>query len=269
MVELARRHGLGVVRGQARHVVLGAEDPEDAARARRGGRSLRHWVDTTGMVRLSAYLVPEVGQPLLAAVDALAHSLRRNAQVKEPFEAHAADALVALLSGQGAAKVRTVLNLVVDISAYRRGHAHPGEVSAMVGGPPLTVSDIRRMAADAFIKAVIHDGVKVRRIWHQGRHLPATLRTALELGAPPSFEGATCAQLGCGRRHGLQWDHVGPVANCGPTSYDNLQPLCYPHHSEKTERDRRAGLLGPRGQRSRRRSQAPPTVSEIQSKLRE
>jgi hypothetical protein len=33
------------------------------------------------------------------------------------------------------------------------------------------------------------------------------------------------------------------VANQGPTSYKNLNPKCRPHHWEKTEQDRRAGLL--------------------------
>jgi 5-methylcytosine-specific restriction endonuclease McrA len=46
----------------------------------------------------------------------------------------------------------------------------------------------------------------------------------------------------------LEWDHVDPRANGGPTSFVNLEPLCWPHHQEKTERDRKAGLLQPVGQ---------------------
>jgi hypothetical protein len=67
--------------------------------------------------------------------------------------------------------------------------------------------------------------------------------TALELGAPPDFEGVTCAAEGCERRYGLQWDHIDPVANGGPTTFENIQPLCGHDHPEKTERDRKAGLL--------------------------
>jgi hypothetical protein len=44
----------------------------------------------------------------------------------------------------------------------------------------------------------------------------------------------------------LQWDHIDPVANGGLTSYENQQPLCLPDHIEKTERDRKAGLLNRR-----------------------
>ncbi|HEY7106206.1 MAG TPA: HNH endonuclease signature motif containing protein [Acidimicrobiia bacterium] len=48
----------------------------------------------------------------------------------------------------------------------------------------------------------------------------------------------------------MQWDHVDPVANGGPTSFANVHPLCRPHHIEKTERDRKAGKLGNRNERA-------------------
>ncbi|MBV8159731.1 MAG: HNH endonuclease, partial [Acidimicrobiia bacterium] len=67
--------------------------------------------------------------------------------------------------------------------------------------------------------------------------------TALELGGPPDFDGVRCSVAGCGRRYGLEWDHEDPVAHDGPTSFENVNAKCWPHHQEKTERDRRAGLL--------------------------
>jgi hypothetical protein len=67
------------------------------------------------------------------------------------------------------------------------------------------------------------------------------------LGAPPEFEGVTCTEIGCDRRYGLEWDHVDPCANGGETSLANLKPECKPHHWDKTERDRKAGLLGGAG----------------------
>lgn len=106
---------------------------------------------------------------------------------------------------------------------------------------PVTVA--RDLAEDAFVKAVTHDGVRIDTVAHLGRHTPAELRTALELGDLPGFEGTSCTEAGCGRRHGLEWDHVDPLANGGQTSFDNLVPRCWPHHRAKTERDREAGLL--------------------------
>ena len=57
---------------------------------------------------------------------------------------------------------------------------------------------------------------------HYGRSIPAELRTALELGDPERLDGAVCVEDGCDRRYGLEWDHDDPVANDGPTSYENL-----------------------------------------------
>src|SRR5205807_10541259 len=96
---------------------------------------------------------------------------------------------------------------------------------------------------------VLHDWVKTATVAPVGRHIPAELRTALEIGSPPDLDGVTCVEPGCGRRYGLEWDHVDPVANRGPTSRTNLEPRCWPHHQDKTERDRRAGLLEGRGAR--------------------
>ena len=101
----------------------------------------------------------------------------------------------------------------------------------------------RELAKDAFLKVVLHDGMNIHTVVHFGRRRPAELNTALELGAPPDFDGVTCAEVGCDRRYGLEWDHVDPVANDGPTSAENLQPRCWPDHRDKTARDRAAGLL--------------------------
>jgi hypothetical protein len=153
--------------------------------------------------------------------------------------------------GKGRSR-RPDLVIVVDVMAYRRGHAHPGEVSHIIGGGPIPVRFARDLARDAFLKVVVHDGVNIHTVAHFGRYRPAELDTALALGAPPDFDGVTCAEVGCDRRYGLQWDHQDPVANHGPTSAANLQPLCYDHHTEKTKRDRKAGRL--RGRKER----APP-----------
>lgn len=149
-----------------------------------------------------------------------------------------------LLEGRAAARNRGAdLVLVCDLNAYRRGETRPGEVSQIVGGGPLPVSVVRQLAADAFLKAVLHDGKQIHTVAHFGRHIPAELRTALELGPLPTLDGSRCVEEACDRRYGLEWDHVDPVANGGPTSYANLKPRCWPHHQAKTERDREAGLL--------------------------
>jgi hypothetical protein len=171
----------------------------------------------------------------------------------------AAQAFVRMVeNGGGKGKAnRADLVIVCDLGAYRRGHAHEGEPCHIVGGGPIPVSLARELGRDAFLKAVLHDGTDIHTIAHFGRRYPAVLRTALELGGPPDFNGNVCAALGCGRRYHLQRDHIDPVANGGLTSYVNNQLLCPPDHRIKTERDRKAGLL----RRKKPRGRGPDSTS--------
>jgi hypothetical protein len=163
---------------------------------------------------------------------------------RERFDAYAADALVAMASGEGPARSwRADLVIVCDLFAWRRGHSHAGEVCQVIGGGPVPVEIARELGKDAFLKAVLHDGVAIHTVKHFGRHFPAELRTALDLGPMPAFTGAQCTD--CGSRLGLEYDHVNPVANKGETSYDNIKARCWEDHKAKTDRDRQAGLLGP------------------------
>ena len=248
LVGLAKSAGLGAVRDQARKVVLGAVPAEELAARQHQARYFRHWRDGDGMVRFAGALPPSAGVGLMAHIDAEANRLRRAAGPHhDSFEAHGADAVVALVEGKAkAAGPRLNVNVVIDLLAYRRGHVLAGEQCHIIGGGPVPVSWVRQVLGDAFVKAVLHDGAQVRKVAHFGRHIKAELRTALELGSTPGFEGLKCSVPGCERRYGLEWDHVVPLNANGPTSYDNLQPRCQVHHWEKTERDRQAGLLAPR-----------------------
>ena len=249
LVGLAKTSGLGVLRDEVRQRCLKARPAEDLAAAQHRARYFRHWRDELGMVRLSGALPPSVGIGIVNRIEAEAARLRRAAGPggrQDSFEAHAADALARMLQGQGKGpSPRADLVVVVDLAAYRRGHAHPAETCHIVGGGPVSVDFARDIAQDAFLKALTHDGVRIETVAHFGRHIPAELRTALELGQPPGFDGVSCAEPGCNRRYGLEWDHVDPVAHNGPTSYDNLRPRCKPHHWHKTEQDRQAGLFEP------------------------
>jgi hypothetical protein len=111
------------------------------------------------------------------------------------------------------------------------------------------VSVARQIAGMAFIKGGLHNGETIEQVVHYrpDRYRTAELRTALGLGDPPLFPGVACAD--CGARYGIQWDHTDPVNHGGPTSYHNVQPLCYPCHAAKTKRDRAAGLLTPQRDR--------------------
>lgn len=255
LLAVAKGGSLKTLRDTSRKRRLGAIDPEDLHRRQHAARSFSHWLDDElGMVGFKGLLPPEVGLPFVNRLDTETDRLRSEAKrdrhqegpgASESRYAYAADALMKLVAGGGKGKAHSAdLVIVVDLRAYRRGHAYPGEPVHLVGGGPVPVSVVKKLAEDAFLKAAIHDGTRIDTVVHFGRHIKAEVRTALELGAPPDFDGVTCAAAGCDRRYHTEWDHKDPKANWGPTTFDNLQALCYPHHQEKTTRDREAGLLG-------------------------
>ena len=257
LLALARRSSLTALRDEARRRRLASFDPEELHRRQHRARSWRHWRDDTGMVQMHGALPPEVGVPIVNRLEAETDRIRRAARregSEEPPPAHMADAMVSLISGTGGASARgTDLVVVCDLRAWRRDRAEADEVCHILGGGPLPVSVAKELCGDAFVKAVVHDGVRIHTVAHLGRYIPAELRSALELGAPPGFEGVSCVEEGCGRRYGLEWDHVNPLANGGQTCLDNLESRCWPHHRAKTERDRQAGRLG-----SARGARPPP-----------
>jgi hypothetical protein len=252
-LEVATTTGFAGLREEARRVRLGVMDREDLHRERHRVRSVQHWVDEWGMVAGRFRLPPVVGVPFVNRLDAETDRVRRAARRdgnSEPRDAHAADAFVSMTAGIGKGKsTRADVVFVCSLEAYRRGATEGDELCHVIGAGPVPVSVVRdAVADDAFVKAVMLRGVKIDTVAHFGRRMSAELRTALELGPPPTFDGAVCSEDGCDRRHDLEWDHDDPVANGGVSSYENLKPRCKPDHWDKTERDRKAGLLdGNRG----------------------
>jgi hypothetical protein len=266
LLPVAQASDLSSLREQAREHRQAHTDPADLRRRQLAAREFRHWRDRLGMVRFTGALPPESGLPLIQRIEVAALRARRAARAagEEPpsFQALAADALAGLIpggDGSGTSAVRADLVLVCDLFAWRRGHTHPGEICQIIGGGAIPVDVAKEYAGDAFVKAVLHDGVNIHTVKHFGRHLPAAVRTALDLGPVPRFTGRACVD--CGRRWGLEYDHVNPVANQGPTEYANLEARCWPDHQAKTERDRRAGLLGPHA-RPAPGSRRPPTPAQ-------
>ena len=240
MVETAKTEGLRKTKEKGRARRLAAIDPSDLDRQQRATRFHRHWKDELGMIRYSGAMMPTEGAAFTSRLDAETDREFRKAYKAgrvESRDAYAADAFARLVSGEGkGSSLRADVVFVCDVTS---GAAH------IVGGGPVPMSTVRAAARGAFMKAVLHDGVKVDTIVHYGRKTPpAHLRTVLELGDPPAFNGATCVD--CGREFRVEWDHDDPVANGGPTCRSNVKPRCHDCHAVKTERDRDAGLLGPR-----------------------
>jgi hypothetical protein len=255
LLALAKSSSLGAVRDAARKKRLAAIPANELRERQRAARRLSFWRDELGMLSFRGSALPEVGVAFTTRLERIADRLWREAQREgrdESREALLADAFAELISAEGSAtRGATDVVVVVDVNALRRGSAKADEPCHVIGGGPIPVDLARELSKDAFLKAVIHDGVAIHTVAHFGRRRPAALDTALMLGGAPIFEGVACVEDGCERRYGLQWDHIDPVANGGLTSLTNLQAECTPHHKRKTERDRSAGLLaGAAGARS-------------------
>ena len=130
----------------------------------------------------------------------------------------------------------------IDHTALVRGHTVPGEVCEIAGVGPISVATARELARDAFLTAVVTDGIDVRTVAHLGRAATAHQRTALEA------RGIHCAVPGCGVVHHLQIDHVDGWTLTRRTQLDQLDWLCRFHHRQKTHHSYH--LAGPPGQRT-------------------
>ena len=249
LLATARSGDLSQLREHAREHRQATTNPGDLRKRQLSLREFRHWQDRDGMVRFTGALPPESGLPFVRLIDKTALELRRAAKVAngttERFEAYAADAFASMLSSADSGRPgRTPVELVIvcDLNAWRRGKTLPGEPCHILGGGPIPVELAKELARDPFLKAVLHDGKNIHTVRHFGRHIPAVLRTALDLGSPPKFGGRRC--VGCGKTFRLQGDHANPLANGGATERSNIQDLCYQCQRTKTEEDRKAGRLG-------------------------
>jgi HNH endonuclease len=116
----------------------------------------------------------------------------------------------------------------VDADALERGYTEPGELCEIDNQGPIPVALARQMAVDSFRRYVFHRAGDIRAVSHIGRTINQVLRTALV------FRDTTCVVPGCRESKGLEFDHIIPVAEDGPTELDNLALLCHHHHFLKT-----------------------------------
>jgi hypothetical protein len=118
---------------------------------------------------------------------------------------------------------------LVDLPAIKRGQIHPGETCEIAGIGPVSLATMRSLMPDAFLAAVIHDGVDVHTVAHLGRQVTAHQRTALQ-----AMHAATCAVIDCNQTIAIELDHRDEWAKTHQTHLPDLDPLCPYHHSLKT-----------------------------------
>ena len=221
-------------------------------------RRCRTFTDSDGAFRLDALLTPEAGASLLSALQIQADRFfeqSRKSGMFEPSDAYRADALLALVTGQGipgpkpssaaaedgaapaergapvgrGADPKATVHVRVDLDALRCGTVSDGELCEIPGVGPVPVEWARDLLGTALCELVITNGVDVTTIYRMGRHVPARLYSALMERDP------TCVVPGCDARLGLENDHwVTNFCDGGMVSMENIARLCNRHHRLRT-----------------------------------
>jgi hypothetical protein len=254
LVDTAERSSMRDLRAVCARTKANAH-PDAAARreAIRRSRSCRTWVDLEGAWNLSLRHLPEVGaeiEALLAPFTHARHEAARTVGTREPRDAYRADAVLDLARAsraggtatpKGARQAETKVFVHVDLATLQAGSTRPGSTCHVDGLGPVDVEHVRSLLGEAFVVALIQDGVDVRRVVHLGRRVTAHQRSALEA------RGQRCEVPGCDVTWGLEIDHVTGWALTGTTRIDDLAWICHHHHDRKTHRGYR--LTGPPGHR--------------------
>jgi 5-methylcytosine-specific restriction endonuclease McrA len=200
---------------------------DDAAHARRlhETRNARTYPGTAGHLVVHAELAPDVG------------AAARQAGTTELRAAYAADALAALVLGEGSRPSPDV-RMHLDGAVLERGYAEPGERCHLDGVGPIPVAVARAMLQDATVTVLHHDATgDITDVSSPTRTIPARVRRWVEEAYPD------CGRAGCDSRFRLEIDHIVPFAAGGATAKENLWRLCGHDHHLKTYRGWRAVRL--------------------------
>src|SRR5437763_7982346 len=208
-------------------------DEDDRYRQIHRSRRVRAWVDRHNVGRLSARMTPDELARFMNEVDRRCDDMVVDAIRGgwfESREAHRADALVDLARPDSAAPAGpdSMIHVVVDYDALMRGHTVAGEQCEIPGFGPVPVTVARRMSDDAYLKVILTKGVDVVGVVHDGKTIPAHLRSALEVRDP------TCIVPRCDVRRNLEIDHRSTFGRTRVTKLDELARLCRWHHHMKS-----------------------------------
>src|SRR5205814_9143890 len=112
----------------------------------------------------------------------------------------------------------------ISHDALVRGHTEAGETCEVAGVGSVPVDTVKAMMEDAFLAAVVTDGVDVYNVAHLGRKPTAHQRTALEA------RGKQCEVPGCGSTMSLELHHLNQWAKTYETSLRSLAWVCKRNH---------------------------------------
>jgi hypothetical protein len=252
LLGVAGSQSLQKLRDECARVRAAAEiDPRARHERIRRSRTWRRWTDAEGARCGSYRLTPDAGALLEAAaqpfIDAAIDTDRRSG-AREPFDALAADGLVAMAEaslaggqaplkargGRGRRRLRNRRELIclVDLAALQRGSLEAGETCEIPGVGPIPVAVARQVFGDALLRVVIRDGVDVKTVVHTGRTANAVQETAVL-----ARSGGRCERPRCDLVIS-EIDHITGYTKTKTTTLDDLAGLCGTCHDRKTRHER-------------------------------
>ena len=211
LVELATvtpagRLGAAIAAWAHRH-----EDHDVIEARQHDARSVTWRTEPDGTVTFTARLPPAQAGALCAVIDQ--QVTVTCAPAGASLAQQRADALVAVATG-GGGRVDAEVVIHVDQTG-----------NTLTDGTPLNDHAVAGLLPDAFVSLLLHDAVR-QPIDASPRRRTPTRRQRRVLD-----ERATeCQHPGCHARTFLQYDHIQPYTDRGPTTIDNLQRLCGPHN---------------------------------------
>ncbi len=253
LLELAGRVSARELKARCVEIMAEGEGAEQQHRRARAERSASSNVGRDAIWRMSVRLPVIDGALVDKALDHFQTQIfdaARRAGEREPFDAYRADALVAMAraamghdrgtdaDGSGehrarpprSASIRHAIVVTVPHTVFQPGGLQPGETCTVPGVGPVPRSVVERLLADdPIIKAVVTRGRDITAVATLTRSIKEDLRVAV-LAA----NDLTCAVPGCTNTRFLQLDHEMEFHKGGPTSFDNLRPLCTFHHHQRT-----------------------------------
>ena len=244
LLEVAGRQSLKVLRDKSRRVVLDSRGSLEERYDRQCKlREFSSWIDDEGMTAGRFRLTPEAGAAVINKIRAEADRHYRKAYKEGQHESpqnYAADALVALVTGEGLIGTKSKSKgaevvVVVSRDSLLRGEvdSEAGELCEVPGFGAIPVSRAKEMLSDCFLKGVLVDGKKIVTVKHFGRHRPAELDTALLVRSVLNDGQVVCIVEQCDQSAWIQWDHAQPFALGGPTAEWNINPMCGYDNREK------------------------------------
>ncbi len=119
--------------------------------------------------------------------------------------------------------------VIVDAEALRRGTSEGDELCEIEGIGPVSVAAASELLGEGALRFLVNEGFDIKTVTRADRGIANAVNAALIV------RDRTCCVPGCGKRLGLERDHVYvDYKDDGPTELDNLVRMCPEHHALKT-----------------------------------